>query len=36
LWGDAGYRAIKSDLIADLYDHLPAGRAEKLLVDAPA
>jgi len=36
LWNDAGHRAIKSALIADLYDHLPAGRAEKLLVDAPA
>lgn len=36
LWDDAGHRSIKSDLIADLYDHLPAERSPRLLVDAPA
>ena len=36
LWDDPAHRTIRSDLVADLYDHLPAGRAEKLLVDAPA
>jgi hypothetical protein len=36
LWNDPGFRSIKSDLIADLYDHLPAERSPRLLVDAPA
>ena len=30
------FRTVKTDLIADLYDHLPAERATKLLVEAPA
>ena len=33
---DARHRSIKSDMIADLYDHLPPERSPKLLVDAPA
>jgi arylsulfatase A-like enzyme len=36
LWADAGYARLKSDLIADLYDHLPAARQPKLAVEAPA
>ncbi|HXQ21024.1 MAG TPA: sulfatase-like hydrolase/transferase [Candidatus Acidoferrales bacterium] len=36
LWDDPGYQTIKSDLIADLYDHLPAQRTAQLKVDAPA
>ncbi len=36
LWNDAGYARIKSDLIADLYDHLPKPRTPMLTVDAPA
>jgi arylsulfatase A-like enzyme len=36
LWSDPGYRKLKSDLIADLYDHLPAPRAPALRVEAPA
>lgn len=36
LWSDAGYQKLKSDLIADLYDNLPAGRKELLPVEAPA
>ena len=36
LWNDAGYAAVKSDLIADLYDHLPPERSPKLSVEAPA
>jgi arylsulfatase A-like enzyme len=34
-WDDAGCRSIRRDLVADLYDSLPAERRE-LLVDAPA
>jgi len=30
LWNDPAYRSRKSDLIADLYDHLPPARADKL------
>jgi len=36
LWDDPGHRSIRSDLIADLYDHLPAERDPRLPVDAPA
>jgi hypothetical protein len=36
LWNDAGYARLRSDLIADLYDHLPAPRQPKLAVEAPA
>ncbi|HVA39901.1 MAG TPA: hypothetical protein VNF49_04510, partial [Candidatus Binataceae bacterium] len=36
LWDDPGYRKIKSDLIADLYDNLPPARIPALAVDAPA
>ena len=36
LWDDAGYRTRRSDLLADLYDHLPAERSPKLSVEAPA
>ena len=36
LWNDAGYAKLKSDLIADLYDHLPARREPPLTVQAPA
>lgn len=36
LWSDPGHARLKSDLIADLYDHLPAVRTPRLTVDAPA
>ncbi|HZR82676.1 MAG TPA: sulfatase-like hydrolase/transferase [Candidatus Binatia bacterium] len=36
LWSDPGYARLKSDLIADLYDHLPAPRVPSLKVEAPA
>ncbi len=36
LWNDAGYARRKSDLIADLYDHLPRPRDPQLRVEAPA
>jgi arylsulfatase A-like enzyme len=36
LWNDPGYAKLKSDLIADLYDNLPAPRAPQLRVQAPA
>jgi arylsulfatase A-like enzyme len=36
LWGDAGYAARKKELIADLYEHLPAERKPRLTVEAPA
>jgi len=36
LWNDPGYAQRKSDLIADLYDHLPAPRTPPLKVEAPA
>ena len=36
LWDDAGFASLKSDLIADLYDHLPPPRDPQLTVEAPA
>jgi len=36
LWNDPGYAKLKSDLIADLYDHLPRPRDVQLHVEAPA
>ncbi len=36
LWDDPGFRSVKSDLIADLYDNLPPERTPKLKVEAPA
>jgi arylsulfatase A-like enzyme len=36
LWSDPKHRSLKSDLIADLYDHLPPERTPKLKVEAPA
>ncbi len=36
LWSDAAYAGLKSDLIADLYDHLPPERSPKLKAEAPA
>ena len=36
LWNDPGYAKLRSDLVADLYDHLPAPRAPQLSVQAPA
>jgi hypothetical protein len=36
LWEDPGYRAVRSDLVADLYDSLPAEREPKLPVSRPA
>ena len=36
LWSDAGYAKVKSDLVADLYDHLPAARDPQFKVEAPA
>ena len=36
LWNDAGHARLKSDLIADLYGHLPPERTPRLTVDAPA
>jgi arylsulfatase A-like enzyme len=36
LWNDAGYAKRKSDLVADLYDHLPKAREPRLPVEAPA
>ncbi|HKN00257.1 MAG TPA: hypothetical protein VJX23_07045, partial [Candidatus Binataceae bacterium] len=35
LWNDPGYRKMKSDLTADLYDNLPKRREPMLTVDAP-
>src|SRR5262249_35098404 len=35
LWDDAGRRRLRSDLIADLYDHLPRARQPRLTVEAP-
>jgi arylsulfatase A-like enzyme len=35
-WDDPACAGIRSDLVADLYDHLPAPRAERLKVEAPA
>ncbi|MBI1815911.1 MAG: sulfatase-like hydrolase/transferase [Deltaproteobacteria bacterium] len=36
LWSDTGYAKLKSDLIADLYYHLPKPRDPQLKVQAPA
>jgi arylsulfatase A-like enzyme len=36
LWDDPKHKSLKSDLIADLYDHLPPEREPKLKVEAPA
>jgi len=36
LWDDPGYRSVRSDLVADLYDSLPEGREPKLPVSRPA
>jgi len=36
LWNDAGRARLKSDLVADLYSHLPPARTPQLTVDAPA
>jgi arylsulfatase A-like enzyme len=36
LWNDPGRATLQSDLIADLYDHLPAARDPRLSVQAPA
>jgi len=36
LWDDPGYAKRKSDLVADLYDHLPRPREPRLPVEAPA
>jgi len=30
LWNDPAYQSLKSDLIADLYDHLPPARTDRL------
>jgi arylsulfatase A-like enzyme len=35
-WDDPACRGVRSDLVADLYDSLPAGRATPLKVEAPA
>jgi arylsulfatase A-like enzyme len=36
LWSDPGYAKLRSDLVADLYDHLPKPRDPRLAVEAPA
>jgi len=36
LWSDPGFARLRSDLVADLYDHLPAPRQPQLKVQAPA
>lgn len=36
LWDDPKHNTLKTDLVADLYDSLPKGRAQKLKVEAPA
>lgn len=36
LWNDPGFRKIRSDLVADLYDNLPSAREPALRVEAPA
>jgi arylsulfatase A-like enzyme len=36
LWNDPGYAKLKSDLVADLHDHLPRPRVPSLAVQAPA
>ena len=35
-WDDPALRTLRSDLVADLYDHLPPGRTPRLPVDGPA
>lgn len=35
LWADPAHRSVRDDLLSDLYDHLPAPRAERLNVEAP-
>ena len=35
-WDDPACAAIQSDLVTDLYDHMPPARAERLAVEAPA
>ena len=35
LWDEPGYKARRDELVADLYDNLPAGRPDKLAVEAP-
>ncbi|HEY2428625.1 MAG TPA: hypothetical protein VGI06_06825, partial [Acidimicrobiales bacterium] len=34
-WADQGCASLRSDLVADLYDHLPPERDPKLAVEAP-
>jgi hypothetical protein len=34
-WDDPACAAVKSDLIADLWDHQPAPRAPRIIVQAP-
>ncbi len=36
LWNDPGCAALRSDLVADLYDHLPPPRRPPLRVESPA
>jgi arylsulfatase A-like enzyme len=36
LWNDPGYKKLRSDLTADLYDHLPKPRDPQLPVETPA
>jgi hypothetical protein len=36
LWNDRAFRSRRADLVADLHASLPAARAERLPVDAPA
>ena len=35
-WDDPDYAGLRSDLVADLYDHLPPAREPRLLVERPA
>jgi arylsulfatase A-like enzyme len=35
-WSDPGCRRVRSELVADLYDHLPAPREPRLAVERPA
>jgi arylsulfatase A-like enzyme len=35
-WDDAGYRSVRDDLVAELYDHLPPAREPALRVERPA
>jgi hypothetical protein len=36
LWDDPEHRSLRSDLVADLYDNLPAERQPRLAVERPA